>query len=189
MVVVASSNRAHSELYLNGLQRDSFLPFITDVEQRCAVHHLDSVTDYRTLAMAASGVARLTDSGLGAYLYPLGAETDANVRTLWDQLTNRSTCGPQQLQLAGRQLTVPMASELTRTARFTFAELCGQPLGAEDYLRISQVPDRPAVRGAACARVVWPRGRPADVIHGLRSRVPRYSIAARPSAWMFTSVM
>ena len=51
--------RAPSQLYLNGLQRESFLPFITDLQQRCHVHELTCTTDYRTLACAHSGIARI----------------------------------------------------------------------------------------------------------------------------------
>ena len=53
LIVVATSNRAPSELYLNGLQRASFLPFIADLEARCDVHRLGVAKDYRTLASAA----------------------------------------------------------------------------------------------------------------------------------------
>merc|ERR1740124_737232 len=59
IVMVATSNRAPSELYLKGLQRDSFLPFIDDVERRCAVVAIGSRTDYRAQATASSGLARL----------------------------------------------------------------------------------------------------------------------------------
>ena len=65
IIVVATSNRAPSELYLNGLQRTSFLPFIADVEARCVTHRLDSTTDYRTQATAASGVATISPDGHG----------------------------------------------------------------------------------------------------------------------------
>ena len=34
---------------------------------------------------------------------------------------------------------VPLASTAARAARFDFTELCGQPLGPEDYLRIAKV--------------------------------------------------
>ena len=138
MVVVATSNRAPSELYLNGLQRDSFLPFIDDVQQRCDVHELDSTTDYRSIASAASGVARLSPNGLGAYLHPLGAQTSTDVGTLWELLSEGQPSGPLKLQLSGRSLDVSTACEATRAARFTFDELCGAPLGPEDYLRISR---------------------------------------------------
>merc|ERR1740124_21319 len=59
IVMVATSNRAPSELYLKGLQRDSFLPSIDDVERRCAVVAIGSRTDYRAQATASSGLARL----------------------------------------------------------------------------------------------------------------------------------
>lgn len=137
IVVVATSNRAPSELYLNGLQRASFLPFISDVELRCAVHHLTSTTDYRALATASSGVATLSDDGLGAYLHPLSDVTSSHVSSLWSVLTSGLLTGPQDLDLSGRTLHVPDASMPAAAARFAFPDVCGQPLGAEDYLKMA----------------------------------------------------
>jgi len=143
MVLVATSNRAPDDLYLGGLQRPSFLPFIDDVKERCDVHELQSTVDYRTLAAEASPLAELPPDGAGTFLHPLDEATGSSARRLWEALVAGSATAPQTLRLSGRTLNVPEASEEARAARFSFAELCGTrpgiaPLGPEDYLRVAK---------------------------------------------------
>ena len=126
LIMVATSNRKPTDLYLNGIQRASFLPFIDDLQQRCHAHDLASGTDYRTInALDASG---------GTYMHPLDEATRARAQDLFVRLTKGSSTA-QTLKLRGRTLEVPSAGN--NVARFTFGELCGRPLGAEDYLGIA----------------------------------------------------
>jgi cell division protein ZapE len=53
----------------------------------------------------------------------------------WERLTGAFTGERIQLAMKGRTVDVPQAAR--GVARFEFAQLCEQPLGAADYLRIA----------------------------------------------------
>src|SRR6185437_2223797 len=66
------------------------------------------------------------------------ADEDAEVALdiAWQRLTGMLEGEPVDLQLAGRVLRIPEAA--MGVACFTFGQLCEQPLGANDYLRLAR---------------------------------------------------
>jgi len=126
VVVVATSNRPPRELYLDGLQRDRFLPFIDLLEARFDVLHLAGEADYRLAAL----------QGAQVYFSPLGAAADDALDAAFERLAGGARAIPESLVVQGRAIGVPAASG--GIARFAFADLCEQPLGAADYLALAR---------------------------------------------------
>ena len=126
VVVVATSNVAPDDLYKDGLNRQLFLPFIGILKTHCSVHWLDARTDYRLEKLSKAPV----------YISPLGDEAEIAMEEAWQRMTAGSPAAPGELEVKGRKVPVPMAAG--GSARFTFADLCEQPLGARDYLAITR---------------------------------------------------
>ncbi len=127
-VVVATSNRPPRDLYLNGLNRDVFLPFIDVLEAHTAVVPLVGMDDYRLLVTAEEGV----------YHSPLNADSAAAMEHTFSRLAAGAAVGPVEVEvMMGRKLTATRAVR-GRVARFTFEELCAHALGAADYYAIAQ---------------------------------------------------
>mmetsp|Transcript_65505 Transcript_65505/g.179714 ORF Transcript_65505/g.179714 Transcript_65505/m.179714 type:complete len:295 (-) Transcript_65505:323-1207(-) len=70
-------------------------------------------------------------------MHPLDEATRGEMDALFETLLGGSEARPQTIRLSSRDLEVPMAGVNKKVARFTFAGLCGRPLGAEDYLGIA----------------------------------------------------
>lgn len=128
VVVFTTSNRAPSELYMGGIQRVSFLPCIALLEEKLDVLCLDSSTDYRKMDKSISNVYH---TGLG--------ESATNHADHWFERLGDFTSDPPHpatQHIWGRPINVPQASG--SCARFSFAEICGTPHSAADYLELSR---------------------------------------------------
>ncbi|MFP5479294.1 MAG: cell division protein ZapE [Alphaproteobacteria bacterium] len=125
VVVVTTSNRPPKDLYLNGLNRGIFLPFIALLESRLRVVELESPTDYRQHRLAGAQV----------YFHPASSAT-AQIAAIWTDLTGGAPDAPLTLQVNGRELVLPRFA--SGVGRATFWDLCARPLGPADYLAIAQ---------------------------------------------------
>lgn len=125
LVLVATSNTRPEDLYLHGLNRPLFVPFIATLKQHVAVVELDTGIDYR---LANLGEAT-------AYLSPLGQQARAALDGIWRSLAGGAEGAPSSLTVKGRTVPVPLAAG--RVARFAFADLCEAPLGASDFAAIA----------------------------------------------------
>jgi cell division protein ZapE len=126
VVLVATSNVEPAELYKDGLNRALFLPFIRMLEDNTEVVRLSSRTDFRLEKLA----------GMHVWYVPGDAAADAALDRAWRELTRGRNGEPQELPLKGRSVRVPRAG--MGVARFSFSDLCEQPLAAADYLRIAR---------------------------------------------------
>jgi len=125
MVVVATSNVPPTELYKDGLNRALFLPFIALIEEHMEIVELRARTDFRLEKLAGAPV----------WYVPADHAADAALDEAWRRLTAGHTGEEVDLTVKGRTVRVPRAT--MGVARFSFHDLCQQPLAAADYLKIA----------------------------------------------------
>ncbi|MFD1199005.1 cell division protein ZapE [Brucella gallinifaecis] len=124
VVLIATSNVAPDNLYRDGLNRQLFLPFVDILKKHVDVINLDSRTDYRLEKLDRQPV----------YLTPLGSETAKRMDAAWSAHKNGAEEQPDIIHIKGRD--IPVQQAVPGAARFTFEELCSQPLAASDYMAI-----------------------------------------------------
>jgi cell division protein ZapE len=125
-VVVATSNVAPDDLYKGGLNRSLFLPFIAQIEEHMSVLRLDARTDFRLEKLA----------GVKMWLVPANAAANSALDKAWASMTGNAPCKARDISIKGRVLHVPCSAH--GVARFSFADICDQPLAASDYLRLAR---------------------------------------------------
>jgi cell division protein ZapE len=132
VTVITTSNRPPKDLYLGGLNRELFLPFIALIERELKVVPLNGPTDYR--------LDRL--GGMPTWYVPNGPEATAALREAFFRLTDypvedSANVPTEDLKLpGGRTLHVPKS--LKGVAVFSFKRLCGEARGASDYLAVAR---------------------------------------------------
>ncbi len=125
VIIVATSNTVPNDLFAGRPGRDVFLPFIDGLNRHLDLLVLDAGQDFR----------RLHEPSVRAWIVPADSRARIMLDATFAQLAGGATPAPAQLIVPGRVLTVPHAAG--KVARFSFADLCEQPLGPADYLAIA----------------------------------------------------
>ena len=126
VVVVATSNVVPDRLYENGLNRALFVPFIHLLQERMDVIELQSRTDFRLEKLSNEHV----------YYVPADKDAKQNIDRMFKKLTGTDKGLSRDVEVLGRKVKVP--EQAGGVARFRFADLCEQPLGATDYLELAR---------------------------------------------------
>jgi cell division protein ZapE len=121
--IVTTSNLPPNGLYKEGLNRQLFIPFIEWMNEHLDIVHMGDSVDYRLGRMASRQTYLVRNN-------------TSEMNDIWDELTDHSAGEPIAIEVLGRKLIVPKAAH--GCARFTFAELCENPLAAPDYLALAR---------------------------------------------------
>ncbi len=125
VTLVATSNRPPGELYLDGINRQLFVPFIAMLEQRMQIVAVDGGVDYRLGRLRATGT----------WFSPIDPKSERAFDSLWRALLGPGEERGVTLEVLGRSQTWPRA--VGGLLRAHFNSLCVQALGPADYLAIA----------------------------------------------------
>ncbi|MEC8457618.1 MAG: cell division protein ZapE [Pseudomonadota bacterium] len=123
VVLAVTSNRAPEDLYKNGINRQLFTPFIDIIRDRCEVVQTAGARDWRLDRLSSAQVWHTPDDRAG-------------FEALWRELKGGEPEEPAHLTVLGRDIVVERT--VGAMARARFADLCGRPLGPQDYLAIAE---------------------------------------------------
>lgn len=126
IVLIATSNIPPDELYKNGLQRERFLPAIDAIKQHTDVIHLTTTYDYRYRQQNA----------IEAYISPLNAKTQHQIRDIFHQLSHQHTSDRTALTINHRNLAIHARSQGVLWCNFE--ALCIEDRSQDDYLELAQ---------------------------------------------------
>lgn len=124
--LLATSNRVPDDLYLNGLQRERFLPAIELIKSSTEVFHLDSGVDHRTSLLELADV----------YYCPITDNTHQQIKLRMQELAITPVIEYKTLTVLKREIKTICCSD--ETAWFDFNVICTEPRASQDFIELAQ---------------------------------------------------
>ena len=125
ILIIATSNIHPRNLYSEGLNRDTFIPFIDKLEENMEIYNLQAAKDYR--------IDRIKNKRV--YFSPMDEQNKKSFYDAWQNLIGSIEVTNKSIPLKGREIEISVSAG--KFASFSFEELCVKPLGVADYLVIS----------------------------------------------------
>jgi len=152
VVLMTTSNFPPDSLYLNGLQRQKFLPTIELLKRELRELEVDGGNDYRLREMEHEPL----------FMVPADDNSDARMLAIFEHLSPFQVQDEAQIEIMGRKIPVRKLSH--SVVWFDFMEICGGHHAQADYLEIAQqfhtvfvsnIPKLNPDFAAAVQRFVW----------------------------------
>ncbi|EPY30899.1 hypothetical protein STCU_02827 [Strigomonas culicis] len=134
LVVIFTSNRPPDGLYVGGLNRGGFLPFIDLVNKQCVVHHMISNVDHR-----------LAGNEADIYLSPITKENEQKFDKMFLDMCKGMPPEEKKFRVFGRDVVVPRSH--FGVCYFHFSELCAEHLSTADFQVIAKSYDTVFING------------------------------------------
>lgn len=151
LILVATANLHPDNLCNLQFHSQNYFPLISLLKKHCTVLFLGSGHDYRqpppthppaqTLPPLVVSKPPTSAPQHIAFFSPLNASICAKMDFVFKELLENHDESPALIKTPHRSLVVRRQNSVQRVARFTFSELCGQSLGAAEYLVIASTYD------------------------------------------------
>ena len=166
--IVTTSNSAPAQLNRAGVAPESFAALLSTLTAACEPHALDAGVDHREEAARGIDFRAPANSASAPERYLLAGETSSGaLRARFDAHCAAHGGGEPMWErvpvMFNRTLDVQLAHVPSRSAYFTFDELCAKPLGPADYCALASqyehvfldgVPQMDASRAAEARRFI-----------------------------------
>jgi cell division protein ZapE len=125
--IFLTTNTMLDNLYKDGLQRESFLPFIKMIKRKFQILYLDTNKDYRYDSLV---------NVKNRILYPIGDKTHKEIKEIKQELCDEAELSMVNIEVFGREMSF---KQVHQNILFTdFDELFSRDLGYADYVSICE---------------------------------------------------
>ena len=125
--IITTSNIKPDDLYLGGLQRDQFLPYIENIKDNTLIYSLNSEKDYRQLYLNKQNRFFIVNE----------PQTKKNFNQVLFTVLSGKQFATKEIEIKGRKLIID--NYVSGIAKFNFKDLCFQTYGSEDYIEICKI--------------------------------------------------